>query len=213
MSVSTQVWYSDCADMQLSWKQRSLALFSSSLCPRHLDCRGKEGGAESVSLFLSVLFFPPPLPLSLSLLPSLLPFRCLFPLMINLSSSCCVAACHNLNETVFFTVKASLRPALRGECFPFWKEGAAHSHLSALSAVTNIRAKWRDLFSQLRFLSQTLSSHQSSNEPVATLAPALIEPLAVFLPGGSVFQSNGPPSLQSLPPPSPHHPTLVDESP
>lgn len=58
------------------------------------------------------------------------------------------------------------------------------------------------------FLSETLcaealgvtqcSLHQSSNEAVATLAPAPIEPRTNSLPGGSVFQSTGPPSR--LPP-------------
>lgn len=42
------------------------------------------------------------------------------------------------------------------------------------------------------------SLHQSSNEAVATLAPAPIEPRTNSLPGGSVFQSTGPPSR--LPP-------------
>lgn len=75
------------------------------------------------------------------------------------------------------------------------------------------------------FLSETLcaealgathcSLHQSSNEAVATLAPALIEPRTDSLPGGSVFQSTGPPSrLPSIlpepgspsPPPTPLQP-------
>lgn len=71
------------------------------------------------------------------------------------------------------------------------------------------------------FLSETLcaealgatqcSLHQSSNEAVATLAPALIEPRTNSLPGGSVFQSTGPPSrlpsiLPEPPPPSPLQP-------
>lgn len=67
------------------------------------------------------------------------------------------------------------------------------------------------------FLSETLcaealgatqcSLHQSSNEAVATLAPALIEPRTNSLPGGSVFQSTGPPSrLPSILPEPPPHP-------
>lgn len=68
------------------------------------------------------------------------------------------------------------------------------------------------------FLSETLcaealgatqcSLHQSSNEAVATLAPALIGPHTNSLPGGSVFQSTGPPSrLPSiLPEPPPLQP-------
>lgn len=51
------------------------------------------------------------------------------------------------------------------------------------------------------------SLHQSSNEAVATLAPAPIEPRTDSLPGGSVFQSTGPPcrlppfSTRTHPPP------------
>lgn len=50
------------------------------------------------------------------------------------------------------------------------------------------------------------SLHQSSNEAVATLAAALIEPRTDSLPGGSVFQSTGPPShrLSILPPRHPN---------
>lgn len=58
------------------------------------------------------------------------------------------------------------------------------------------------------------SLHQSSNEPVATLALETIKPRTNFLPGGSVFQSTGPPSR--LPPflpqltPTPPPPNLYD---
>lgn len=57
------------------------------------------------------------------------------------------------------------------------------------------------------------SLHQRSNEAVATLAAALIEPCTDSLPGGSVFQSTGPPShpLSILPPPRPNHRTALPQ--
>lgn len=61
------------------------------------------------------------------------------------------------------------------------------------------------VFAPRHFGATRCSLHQSSNEAVATLAAALIEPRTDSLPGGSVFQSTGPPSrrLSILPPPYP----------
>lgn len=197
--------------MQLSLKHRSYALSPPPppLCVLTSLIAVGRRGAEPVSPFF--LSFP-------SILSSLHPFRsrCLLPLMTNLavSSSCCVRLwkrCMWLSDTQRFPPwKTSLpvqwvlyerRPIsdqwqcltqIEGFVFRDEGEGIVLCLLHCL--------QW--------FLSETLcaealgvtqcSLHQSSNEAVATLAPVPIEPRTNSLPGGSVFQSTGPPSR--LPP-------------